>query len=329
MFSKDSLKLKIQTAVTVALIASGIIPAVQAEVTDENVDNPSGTTITNGVDLSSDGPYTVINAGTITAASKDFDVSAIEIDEVAVTTLTNSGEISGTSYGSGLGGYGIYLNGKFNYDNETSITTLTNTEDGTISGSAYNIGARGYGIYLYGYHGDVSINTLTNSGTISGKEAQYAYGIHLYGYYGDVSINTLTNSGTISGTSSGSDGYGIYINPDSYYSVVTINTLTNTGTISGNTHDIKSQPSTLNIVNLNNSQGKEGNDVLTYNGKLPTNYNVIVNSTSDYGQVSFTAESGTTNFGVSSSSTFSGAATYASVISGLATETLGQPDQEL
>ena len=48
MFSKDSLKLKIQTAVTVALIASGIIPAVQAEVTDESVNNPSGTTITNG-----------------------------------------------------------------------------------------------------------------------------------------------------------------------------------------------------------------------------------------------------------------------------------------
>ena len=37
MFSKDSLKLKIQTAVTVALIASGIIPAVQAEVTDASV----------------------------------------------------------------------------------------------------------------------------------------------------------------------------------------------------------------------------------------------------------------------------------------------------
>jgi hypothetical protein len=94
MFSKDSLKLKIQTAVTVALIASGIIPAVQAEVTDASVDNPSGTTITNGstsyaVDLSNGGPYTVINAGTITAASKVADVSAIEIDEVAVTTLTN------------------------------------------------------------------------------------------------------------------------------------------------------------------------------------------------------------------------------------------------
>ena len=326
MFSKDSLKLKIQTAVTVALIASGIIPAVQAEVTDLSVDNPSGTTITNGstsyaVDLDSGGPYTVINAGTITAASKTEDVSAIQIDDVAVTTLTNteSATISGTVYGIGGYAYGIHLLG---YYNETSITTLTNS--GTISGSANNIGARGYGIYLYtGYgYGDVSITTLTNSGTISGKEAQYAYGIHLLGYYGDISITTLTNSGTISGTSSGSDGHGIYINPDSY-SVVTINTLTNTGTISGNTHDIKSQPSTVNIVNLNNSQGKDGNDVLTYNGKLPTNYNVIVNSTSDYGQVSFTSESGTTNFGVSSSSTFSGAATYASVISGLATGKIG------
>ena len=395
MFSKDSLKLKIQTAVTVALIASGIIPAVQAEVTDLSVDNPSGTTITNGstkyaVDLDSGGPYTVINAGTIltTAASKDSNVSAIQIDDVAVTTLTNdgtmsavdsgsifnsrmhginmngngannasigtltnSGTISGTSstsqgYGirayahystasittltnsgtiSGTGsnshGYGILLEG---YYEEASITTLTNAEGGTISGTASQ---DGYGIYLYsGYHGssdgEVSITTLTNSGTISSTATQYAHGIHILGYNGDVSITTLTNSGTISGTASGSDGHGIYINPDSN-SVVTINTLTNTGTISGNTHDINSQPSTGNIVNLNNSQGKDGNDVLTYNGKLPTNYNVIVNSTSDYGQASFTLESDTTNFGVSSSSTFSGAATYASVISGLTTEYIG------
>ena len=432
MFSKDSLKLKIQTAVTVALIASGIIPAVQAEVTDLSVDNPSGTTITNGstkyaVDLDSGGPYTVINAGTIlaTEASKGNSVSAIQIDDVAVTTLTNdgtmsavdsgsiynygmhginmngkgannasigtltnSGTISGTSnntqgYGirayafystasittltnsgtiSGTGsnsqGYGILLEG---YYKEASITTLTNAEGGTISGTASQDGygiylyssyysgsdgdvsittltnsgtisgtasnARGYGIYLYsGYHGssdgEVSITTLTNSGTISSTATQYAHGIHILGYNGDVSITTLTNSGTISGTASGSDGHGIYINPDSN-SVVTINTLTNTGTISGNTHDINSQPSTGNIVNLNNSQGKDGNDVLTYNGKLPTNYNVIVNSTSDYGQASFTSESDTTNFGVSSSSTFSGAATYASVISGLATEYIG------
>ena len=74
MFSKDSLKLKIQTAVTVALIASGIIPAVQAEVTDASVNNPSGTTIDNGstkyaVDLDSGGPYTVINAGTISTTA--------------------------------------------------------------------------------------------------------------------------------------------------------------------------------------------------------------------------------------------------------------------
>jgi fibronectin-binding autotransporter adhesin len=403
MFSKDSLKLKIQTAVTVALIASGIIPAVQAEVTDASVNNPSDTTITNGstkyaVDLDSGGPYTVINAGTIltTAAFLDGDVSAIQIDDVAVTTLTNdgtmsavdsgsiynfgmhginmngnganasigtltnSGTISGTLSNSSQGygiranadsstasittltnaeggtisgtagttdGYGIYLDG-YNADASITITTLTNAEGGTISGTTSY--SRGYGIYLEaGYLGSsdasITITTLTNSGTISGTAGTTdGYGIYMYGYNADVSITTLTNSGIISGTASSSnDGHGIYINPDGH-SVVTINTLTNTGTISGDTHDIKSQPSTVNIVNLNNSQGKDGDDVLTYNGKLPTNYNVIVNSTSDYGQVSFSSSgSGTTNFGVSSSSTLSGSTTYASVISGLATGYIG------
>ena len=62
----------------------------------------------------------------------------------------------------------------------------------------------GYGIYLYlltGSDADVSITTLTNSGTISGTAAtSEGYGIYLNAYYEDASITTLTNSGTISGT---------------------------------------------------------------------------------------------------------------------------------
>tara|TARA_A100001015_G_scaffold293367_1_gene369868 strand:+ start:656 stop:862 length:207 start_codon:yes stop_codon:yes gene_type:complete len=48
MILNNSIKKKIQTAVTLALISSGIIPAVKAEVNDANVDNPAGTTIDQG-----------------------------------------------------------------------------------------------------------------------------------------------------------------------------------------------------------------------------------------------------------------------------------------
>ncbi len=254
MILKNSIKLKIQRAVTIALISSGIIPAIQAEVTDQNVNNPSGTTITNGstsyaVDLDSGGPYTVINAGTISTVKATSTISAIEIDEVAVTTLTNTGTMSAETVRSGA--FGIH---SYTYNDTTSITTLTNS--GTISGEA---GTDGYGIYLYTGHPGSGNSTITN--------------------------------------------------------------LTNKGTISGSTYDIWNKDE--DIINFNNQQGKAGNDVLTYNGKLPTNYNIIVASTSDYGQASFTDEEGTTNFGVSSSSTFSGSGTYASVINGLAAGSIG------
>ena len=51
MILNNSIKKKIQTAVTIALIISGIIPAVKAEVANQNVDNPAGTTIDQGSGL--------------------------------------------------------------------------------------------------------------------------------------------------------------------------------------------------------------------------------------------------------------------------------------
>ena len=61
------------------------------------------------------------------------------IADASITTLTNSGTISGTAATSE--GYGIYLNA---YYEDASITTLTNS--GTISGTERS--SDGHGIYL-------------------------------------------------------------------------------------------------------------------------------------------------------------------------------------
>ena len=118
---------------------------------------------------------------------------------------------------------------------------------------------------------------MNNSGTITAGDD---YGIH-----NSSTITTLINSGTISA----GDDYGLYND-----GTATITTLTNTGTISASGNGIGIwNDSTSTITTLDNSQVN-----LTYKGKLPTNYNVIIDSTSDYGKITFSSVSGTLNFGV-------------------------------
>jgi hypothetical protein len=86
--------------------------------------------------------------------------------------------------------------------------------------------------------------------------------------------------------------------------------LTNTGTITAsgiNSYGIRNF-GTISI--LNNSQAG-----LTYTSTLPTNYNIIVNSASSFGTLSATSASGSTAFGITSSTLTAG--TYLSVLSGL------------
>ena len=66
------------------------------------------------------------------------------------------------------------------------------------------------------------------------------------------------------------------------------------------------------LATLNNRQSG-----LTYYGKIPTNYNAVINSTSDYGKIIYSTVSGTTSFGIYPGSVLKGGTTYASVIDGL------------
>ena len=120
----------------------------------------------------------------------------------------------------------------------------------------------------------------------------------------------ITNTGTMQIT--GGAGDGLLINTGS-------GTLTNTGLIrslGAGKYDINnSTPMTLN-----NDQG--GSDALTFTGVLPTNYNIIINSTSDYGKLAVTSGTGTMTFGIHSSSSVASGNTYSSVLTGVSASKL-------
>ena len=134
-------------------------------------------------------------------------------------------------------------------------------------------------------------------------------------------ITTLTNTGSISTTTnSGIDNYGTIIslinngsitaNVFSIFNTGTITNLINNGTIIGNVSGIYN---TSNITTFSNSQVTP----LTYQFNLPLNYNIIINSTSNYGKIIFSNPSGRLNFGIDTSSTAT-IGTYTNVIQGLA-----------
>jgi outer membrane autotransporter protein len=75
---------------------------------------------------------------------------------------------------------------------------------------------------------------------------------------------------------------------------------------------------------LNNLQGVgNSNGALTYTGTLPTHYNIIVNSPTQYGQLSGSYLSGSTTFGIYSGSSLIKGHTYATVLSGVSSTQLG------
>jgi len=222
-------------------------------------------------------------AGACTDITADDAATTISED---CTDLNISGDNTTTTINSGV------------TIDETDAAISTGTSTGaTIINSGTISASDDYAIY----NQDGTIKTLSNSGTISADDDYTIYNQNS-------TITTLTNSGTISA----GDNYTIYNQGG------TITTFTNTGTLSSGSGKIDVYNSSGTITTFNNDQGKVDSDYVAWSHNLPTNYNVIINSTSDYGITTFNSISGTLNFGIySTSSVEEGDTTYSSVLRGL------------
>lgn len=281
---------------------------------------------------------TLINTGSIQSFFSAID------NWGTVGTLTNSSIIQS------MASNGI--------SNQGTIGTLTNNSSGAISGVSVAIsnigvitnmtnsgtiqGAGGDGLNNSG-----TIIDLTNSGTIRSFGMGGQYGITNSG-----NISTLSNAGVLSGLTSGLDnsfggtittllnatggsigGGGTGIN-----NAGTIDTLLNNGQISSAFSTGLFNSGNLGVVTnigqilapfgdmISNSgaittlNNLNGGVALTYAGTLPSNYNVIINSPTQYGQLTGSVI-GATTFGIYAGSTVT-RGTYSAVLSGFSSSNL-------
>ena len=224
------------------------------------------------------------------------------------STISNGDQYLLDSNGDDLA---ITALGDFTSSNSwAAVTVLAETTTITNSGSLSSSN-RTIAIGWDGSTKATSSVSIINSGNISSTGSQYAIAVINPIAPKLTTLTSLINSGTISSPYMGAIGIWT-ANTD-------VGTITNLGTISGGTYDIINS---ANISTLNNLQG--GSDALKISQNLPSNYNVVINGSSDYGKliasdtntVSMTFDLDNTN------STGIAAGTYTNVLTGVSASDL-------
>lgn len=287
--------------------------------------NNSGTIRNASVGIKNEGLVAQLdNSGSITASIIGVDNWLLTGPRPQIDILNNTG-ILGSSTGTAISNNGVIttinnsgtLFGSYGIDNDGSISRFNNSGDllgdnfgivnysrfGQIINSGTILTSLVSSVAIQNYPSG-TIDLISNTGTISGASV----GIKNQGG----SITEIQNNGTISG----------FLNGIQNTSGGIINVLTNLGTIESVSGDFAVLNGTEGrIQTLNNLQGA-GNSAgaLTYRGS-PENYNIIVRSQNNYGQIIITNPSGTTTFGIYTGSTLS-KGTYSSVLYGITSSNL-------
>lgn len=293
----------------------------------------------------------VNNNATLSSSTQYVLLSSSNINFINNSNITNSA----TSYLGFLrssGDNSFYNNGNFTTTSSMSSNSSFFTNGGMsdtgheitnfINAQGKTIAVSGSGVSVYlDYSG--TLRNLNNSGTLS-SSGSFSHPISISGSATEIinngtisstgssgmailnngTISTITNNSDAIISGSGTNNYGIKNNG-------TITTINNYGTITS-INSVAIHNSSGTITTLNNAQGGNSN-ALSIDGALPTNYNILINSATSYGQllglssgggdfILTMAISGLLNFGVSNQSNIT-QRIYTEVLQGITSDKVG------